>query len=267
MPPGRTWLASGLRPPSFAAETGEVDADVQQTEKMATRQIGVIVAHGQPSDPGPAEAEIAALAARVAAALPDWSVRSATLAQEDALVRALDGADHAIVYPMFMADGWFTQTHLPARLAAAGGARITQVLPFGLDPAVQALTVTLALEAAAAAGRAPQDMEILLAAHGSFRSPAPAAVARTMALQLATRGGFRRVEAGFIDQDPQIATVAKVFGDGALCLPFFAARGGHVIDDLPEALAEAQFTGRLLDPVGLDSRVPGLIAAAFRTAV
>ena len=28
-----------------------------------------------------------------------------------------------LVYPMFMADGWFTQTHLPARLAAAGGAR------------------------------------------------------------------------------------------------------------------------------------------------
>jgi sirohydrochlorin ferrochelatase len=58
--------------------------------------------------------------------------------------------------------------------------------------------------------------------------------------------------------------VAKTFGPGALCLPFFAARGGHVIDDLPEALAEAGFSGRLLDPVGLDSRVPGLIAAALR---
>jgi sirohydrochlorin ferrochelatase len=228
--------------------------------------VGVIVAHGQPSDPGPAEAEIAALAARVAAELPGWSLRSATLAQEDALARALDGADQAFVYPLFMADGWFTQTHLPARLAAASGARITQVPPFGLDPAVQALTVTLALEAAAAAGRTAQATEILLAAHGSFRSPAPSAVARAMAQLLADRGGFRRVETGFIDQDPQIATVAKSFGPGALCLPFFAARGGHVIDDLPEALAEAGFTGRLLDPVGLDSRVPGLIAAGFRTA-
>ena len=239
---------------------------MQQAEAKGTRPVAVIVAHGQPSDPGPAEAEIAALAARVAAELPGWSLRSATLAQEDALARALDGADQAFVYPLFMADGWFTQTHLPARLAAASGARITQLVPFGLDPAVQALTVTLALAAAAAAGRLPQDTEILLAAHGSFRSPAPSAVARAMALHLAARGGFRRVETGFIDQDPQIATVAKTFGPGALCLPFFAARGGHVIDDLPEALADAGFTGRLLDPVGLDSRVPGLIAAALLTA-
>ncbi|MCA3443797.1 MAG: cobalamin biosynthesis protein CbiX [Rhodobacter sp.] len=226
--------------------------------------MGVIVAHGQPSDPGPAEAEVAALAARVAAELPGWSVRSATLAQEDALAQALDGAGHAFVYPLFMADGWFTQTHLPARLAAASGARITRLVPFGLDPAVQALTVTLAVEAAAAAGRAPQETDILLAAHGSFRSPAPAAVARAMALLLADRGGFRRVETAFIDQDPQIATVARTFGAGALCLPFFAARGGHVIDDLPEALAATGFSGRLLDPVGLDSRVPGLIASALR---
>lgn len=237
---------------------------MQQTEAWGTRPLGVIVAHGQPSDPGPAEAEVAALAARVAAELPGWSVRSATLAQEDALAQALDGAGHAFVYPLFMADGWFTQTHLPARLAAASGARITRLVPFGLDPAVQALTVTLAVEAAAAAGRAPQETDILLAAHGSFRSPAPAAVARAMALLLADRGGFRRVETAFIDQDPQIATVARTFGAGALCLPFFAARGGHVIDDLPEALAATGFSGRLLDPVGLDSRVPGLIASALR---
>ena len=219
------------------------------------------MAHGQPSDPGPAEAEIAALAARVAAGLPGWSVRSATLAQEDALARALDGAGHAFVYPLFMADGWFTQTHLPARLAAASGAQITRLVPFGLDPAVQALTLTLAREAAG-----PEETDLLLAAHGSFRSPAPAAVARAMAQLLADRAGFRRVETGFIDQDPQIATVAKTFGAGALCLPFFAARGGHVSDDLPAALAEAGFSGRLLDPVGADARVPGLIAAALRRA-
>ena len=237
---------------------------MEQAKAMGTRPLGVIVAHGQPSDPGPAEAEIAALAARVAAALPGWSVRSATLAQEDALARALDGAGHAFVYPLFMADGWFIQTHLPARLAAASAARITQLAPFGLDPAVQALTLTLAREAAAEPG--PEETELLLAAHGSFRSPAPAAVARAMAQLLADRGGFRRVETGFIDQDPQIATVAKTFGAGALCLPFFAARGGHVIDDLPAALAEAGFAGRLLDPVGADARVPGLIAAALRRA-
>lgn len=226
--------------------------------------MALIVSHGQPSDPGPAEAEVAALAARVAAHLPGWSVRAATLAQPGALGHALHGVTGAVrVYPLFMADGWFTQTHLPARLAEAGATDVIQLPPFGLDPAVQSLTVTMALEAAAALGRTPAETEILLAAHGSFKSDAPAAVARAVAAMLAHQGKFRRVEPAFIDQEPQIAEVASRMSPGTICLPFFAARGGHVIDDLPEALAEAAFDGKLLDPVGLDARVPGLIAAAL----
>jgi sirohydrochlorin ferrochelatase len=229
-------------------------------------RVALIVAHGQPSEPAPPEAETARLAARVAQHLPGWTVRSATLASEGALARAVAGAERLWVYPLFMADGWFTQTHLPARLAEAGAGAVVQLAPFGLDPAVQALTVTLALEAAAAAGRAPGETEVLLAAHGSFRSRAPSAVARAMAERLAGEGGFRRVEAAFIDEAPRIAEVAAGFGPGALCLPFFAARGGHVIDDLPEALGEAGFEGRLLEPVGTDARVPALIARALQAA-
>ncbi len=227
--------------------------------------FALIVSHGQPSEPEPAEADVAALAALVARHLPGWLVRSATLAKAGALARALDGADSvARVYPLFMADGWFTQTHLPLRLKEAGAGEVIQLAPFGVDPAVQALTVTLALEAAARAGREPGATEVLLAAHGSFRSDAPAAVARNVAGLVAREGGFRRVEAAFIDQEPRIAQVAARLAAGALCLPFFAARGGHVIDDLPAALAEAAFEGSLLDPVGTDGRVPGLIAAALR---
>ncbi len=225
--------------------------------------LAVIVSHGQPSEPGPAEAETAALAARVAALMPDWDVRSATLAMDGALSRAVAAAEGIVVYPLFMADGWFTQTHLPARLDAVGAKAPRILTPFGLDPAVQALTVTLAREAA---GGLAAETDLLLAAHGSFRSPAPSAVAHQMAGRIAAEVPFRRVVTGFIDQEPQISEVAAGLGPQALCLPFFAARGGHVIDDLPEALGEAGFQGRLLDPVGLDPRVPGLIAAALRAA-
>jgi sirohydrochlorin ferrochelatase len=74
-----------------------------------------------------------------------------------------------------------------------------------------------------------------------------------------------RVAAGFIDQSPQLASLTG-FGTGAVCLPFFAAEGGHVADDIPAALAEAGFQGRILPPVGLDPRVPALIAAAITTS-
>lgn len=230
--------------------------------------VALIVAHGQPSDPAPAEAEIAALAARVATHLPGWSVRSATLAAEGALAAAVAGpAAPLVVYPLFMADGWFTKTHLPERLAAAGAVGPIQLAPFGLDARVQALAVRLAVEAARAAGRSPAQTDVILAAHGSFRSDAPAAVARSVAARIAAEGGFRRVEAAFIDQTPQIAEVAATLSPGALCLPFFAARGGHVVDDLPQALAEASFDGTVLDPVGTDARVPELIASSLRAAV
>ncbi len=50
-------------------------------------------------------------------------------------------------------------------------------------------------------------------------------------------------------------------------LPFFAAEGGHVSDDIPAALAKAAFRGRILPPLGLDARVPGIIAAAIARGV
>lgn len=232
-----------------------------------TRPSALIVAHGQPSDPAPAAAEIAALAGRVQALMPDWHVRSATLAEPDALGRAVAQAGPSgLVYPLFMAGGWFTRVNLPAKLAEAGGTGWRVLAPFGEDAAVQALAVTVAREAAAATGRTPRDCALLLAAHGSFRSPAPAEVAVRMAWKIWAEAGFGHVAPAFIDQQPQIATLAAQMPAGSLVLPFFAARGGHVIDDLPEALAEAGFDGHLLAPLGLDARVPALIAEALRRA-
>ena len=65
----------------------------------------LIVSHGQPSDPEPAEAALALLAAKVAELLPDWRVASATLAKPDALAAAVAGRARGVVYPNFRA-GW-----------------------------------------------------------------------------------------------------------------------------------------------------------------
>lgn len=229
---------------------------------MKDAPAALIVAHGQPSDPEPAAAELAALAARVAAHLPGWRVASATLAEADALGTAVAAlGPRGLVYPMFMAGGWFTRTHLPQRLAAVGGQAWRVLDPFGLDPAVQALAVTILREAGLGPGGA-----LLLAAHGSSRSAAPSEVAHAVAGLCARELGLARAEAAFIDQSPTLGE-ATGFDAGALCLPFFAARGGHVIDDLPAALETAGFGGRVLPPLGLDPRVPATIAAALRGAL
>ncbi len=213
----------------------------------------LIVAHGQPSDPGPAEAALARVAAAVE--LPGWRVGSATLAAPGALAAALaDLGPDGVVFPMFMAGGWFTRVHLPGQLAAAGAVGWRVLEPFGCLEAVQELAVQLIAESGADAA--------IVAAHGSFKSPVPAAIAGRVAGMVAARG-LGRVAAGFIDQEPRLAGLVG-FGPGSVCLPFFAAEGGHVTDDIPAALAEAGFQGRLLPALGLDARVPGIIAEAVR---
>ena len=60
--------------------------------------------------------------------------------------------------------------------------------------------------------------------------------------------------------------VAKRAPEQALCLPFFAAYGGHVKEDITEALEEASFEGPLLDPIGTFASIPAFIAKSLREA-
>ncbi len=225
-------------------------------------EAALIVAHGSPSDPAPQEAAIAALAVAVAARLPGWRITGATLAAPGALGRALE-AGPAWIYPLFMSDGWFVSRELPRRLAAAGRAEVAILPPLGLDPALAALCAACAREAATGAGYAIAETTVILAAHGSPRDPRPAAAAGNVARRLRATGGFRAVATGFVDESPRLADALRV-GGPALCLPFFAARAGHVTGDLPEAVAEAGFRGPVLGPIGADPGVPDLIAGALR---
>ncbi len=226
----------------------------------------LIVAHGQPSDPMPAAEEIAQLAQRVAACLPGRSVGSATLAQPGAIVAQIRSLGQAgLVYPLFMAGGWFTRVLLPSRMAEAGAVGWQVLEPLGCDPALHRLAVQIIEEAVMSGGLSARETKVLLAAHGSFKSAVPSDIARHLAslIRSATQAGL--VEAAFIDQDPQLAQ-AVGFGVNSVCLPFFAASGGHVATDIPAALAAAGFAGRLLPPIGTDARVPALIARAIEAA-
>jgi sirohydrochlorin ferrochelatase len=217
----------------------------------------LIITHGQPSDPDQAEVALAAVAARVAAGLPGWRVGSATLAAEGRLAAAIaDLGPQGLVFPMFMACGWFTGTHLPKRLADAGGAGWRMTLPMGCNPAIQGLATALVAEALLAPAG---ETDLILAAHGSGRSEAPSVIAQALARSIGRSLGLRRATAAFIDQSPRLADLAP-FGANSICLPYFAADGGHVQQDIPQALSEARFGGRLLPPLGSDARVPLLIA-------
>jgi sirohydrochlorin ferrochelatase len=178
-----------------------------------------------------------------------------------ALEAALSGLAAPIVYPFFMAEGYFTGRALPARLRQTG-ARTRQTAPFGTDPALPALMAQTALAAAAAAGIDPAGATLLLAAHGSQVSATSKDSVHAMARALARQTTFRSVAVGLIEEPPFLAEAARGLGP-ALCLPFFALRAGHVVEDIPQALAEAGFAGPLLPPIGEHPEVPVLIARAL----
>lgn len=225
----------------------------------------VLVSHGQPSDPAPAARALAALGARVAAHLPGWTLTTATLAEPGALAAATT-APAGRAFPLFMAGGWFTRTHLPAKLAEAGAAGWQVLEPFGCDPALHALAIEVVRDAITARGWRAAETRLLLAAHGSFKSPVPSAIATLLARRIATELGLLDAAAAFIDQTPQLEQ-ATGYGPNSLCQPFFAAEGGHVTDDIPAALTKAGFAGDLLPPLGLAPGVPALIAAAILAGV
>ncbi|OYU38223.1 MAG: cobalamin biosynthesis protein CbiX [Pseudorhodobacter sp. PARRP1] len=219
----------------------------------------LIAAHGQPSDPAPASAELARLAAEVASLLPGQIVTSATLAESEALAQAIARlGPGGLLFPMFMAGGWFTRTHLPARLTAAGAQGWQVLEPLGCLATLHDLAVQVIAQT-----RTSHPGPVVLAAHGSFKSSVPSDIAQHLAEKIRAALGCE-VIAAFIDQTPQLADLPPL-GKDSVCLPYFAASGGHVTTDIPAALAQAGFKGTLLPALGLRPEIPGLIAQALRS--
>lgn len=223
--------------------------------------IALLTAHGQPSAPEAPEAALADLAAEVAAVLPDWEIRSATLSTPGRLEQQAE--EGAVIYPFFMSNGYFTTKVLPKRLE---GCAVTITAPFGLDAGLASLAAGAMRQEAQAQGWALEDVNILLAAHGSARGPYAAAAAFIFAKALSQALPGPRINCGFVEQAPSIAAAAALLPKESLCLPFFAQTGDHVRDDVPRALQEAGFAGRTLPVIGALPGASHLIAQALERA-
>lgn len=220
----------------------------------------LIVSHGQPSNPEAGEAEIAALASAVAQHVPEAQIDGVTLAAKGRIEALSAERPGALVYPMFMADGWFTQKQLPKRLADSAG---PQLVSFGLDCTLPMLAARWLRQVSAEHALEPSQVDLVVAGHGSGKSRRVSEATRAFASRVAEGFGPRSVRCGFVEEDPSLTDALTGLGSNAMCLPFFAARRGHVLDDLPEAVAASGFQGIVLDPIGLHPDVPKMIADAL----
>lgn len=217
------------------------------TEASLAPIEALIVSHGQPSDPEPAERALADYTARIQAAIPDHVIGSATMAAPGKLDEQLAlMKDGGVIYPLFMSDGWFVRTALIDRISDAALNIVVSIMPpYGLSgalPEIAAQNISDTIKRC-------DTSKLLIAAHGSAYGDLPAQSARLFQERLQACLPDLEIELGFLEQGPSIAEKAQALGPGTLCLPFFAMTGDHVKIDLPAALRMGEFEGEILPPI------------------
>jgi sirohydrochlorin ferrochelatase len=182
---------------------------------------------------------------------------------EDALRQAAaESAAPVLVYPLFISDGYFMGV-LRGRIAALGLEPAPRLLaPFGEDARLPALMMTRALEAAQAAGFAPEATRLLVIGHGSQVSPANALATRAMIATLASMGRFARVEAGFIEEPPLVADAVAADKGPTVVVGYLTGEGMHAQADVPRAIAASGGRAVYAGAIGVDDSVREMILAA-----
>ncbi len=222
----------------------------------------LIVAHGQPSVPVPPELWLQGFSAAVSKHLPNWHIRSATLAMPESLERQVaEMPTGSPIFPMFMADGWFVSKVLPKRL---NGADLRILPPLGFHPSLPDVAAQGIRNALSSRGWTREERHVLLAAHGSAKGPKAAASANAFAQLLRDRLKDLTITTGFVEEAPFMADAARHLPEQSLCLPFFALEGEHCREDIPEALEEAGFSGDLMAPLGTWEEATKMVADTFR---
>lgn len=198
------------------------------------------------------------------------SVRAGILRGEPPLEEAVQaalaaGAKCLAVYPMFMAEGYFTRKVLIQRLAALEIPVDVHVLaPLGADPRMPALMLAEALATAERHGLAPDAARLLIVGHGSKIGPASADATRAVAAVIARAARFGRVESAFLEE-PEFLEDALMRDAGAptVVLGFFSGDGLHAAEDVPEAIAETQANAVYAGSIGKSPALVGMIRSAI----
>ena len=188
---------------------------------------------------------------------------------EEAVAAATSsGARRIAVYPLFMADGYFTGKILPARLAEAGAAeRCTILPPLGLDRRLPVLMYAEALTAASTAGFEAANTRLLVVGHGSELGPASANATRAAAERMAGLGHFAEVAIAFLEEPPFLDDQLKTAARLTVVTGFFSGDGLHAGEDVPQAIQDAGATAVYAGSIGASGAIPSLIAAAIAEAL
>ncbi|MEM1371912.1 MAG: CbiX/SirB N-terminal domain-containing protein, partial [Pseudomonadota bacterium] len=251
-----------------AASAPDAASDAASTQTADT--VAILVAHGER---GGARSNELLLNHAKSINSPDDPVFGAVLNGEPSLEAVLDQAlafspQQILIYPFFIAPGYFVGRVLPRRIQESGLADTCRVLaPFGSDAGLPELITKRALGMAVREGWKPQDVRLLLVGHGSRSgAPASATATRAMAAKLKRMTNFAEVAVAYLEEPPLVASVLKKSSRSTIAVGFFCGDGLHSAEDVPEALSawggKSVYTG----PVGAGPEVASLMGASIDLA-
>jgi sirohydrochlorin ferrochelatase len=240
---------------------------------MSNRFGVLIAAHGGRDAGGHSNEAIFALADNVAALLGDVPVGVGFIGGNPALDTAIEllAAPDTIVYPLFMAEGYFGSTMLNRLLEGAGRMRqgsLTILPPLGFDPTMADLVVAEAASAVTLQGMPVDQVTLVLLTHGSRRSRNSASAAEQVATRTRAHRLFADVRVSFLDEPPSLEiAVSKISGPVAV-VGLFSGEGLHGGHDAMRLMAQLKRKDVIY--VGNVGAFPGLeklIATAVDNAI
>lgn len=153
------------------------------------------------------------------------------------------------VIPMFISEGYFTETVIPRELNLGhsgpvpvqgitrqlGGKTVRYTLPYGVHPRMADVILARAQEAFPEFN--PEDTGLLIIGHGTTRNQNSNRVIYQNRDRIRERGLFKEVHALFLDEDPKVDTWETLFTTrNVIMVPFFTAEGWHTRETIPEDL-------------------------------
>jgi sirohydrochlorin cobaltochelatase len=148
------------------------------------------------------------------------------------------------VYPLFMSDGYYVKRAIPdylgsgSRPGAPDRPAVRIMRPIGLSPKLPKLVADLARRAALGAGIDCRKAILLLAAHGSTKSPESRDATLAVASALENANLFGGVEAGFLEEAPFLGDQLADLSGPVVTVGLFIGEGMHGAEDLPRAVRE-----------------------------
>jgi sirohydrochlorin cobaltochelatase len=196
-------------------------------------------------------------------------------------------ADDVYVVPLFISEGYFTGEVIPRELGLSGpapsittkvGKTIHYCGPVGTHHSMPAMILRRAEETAGLSDDEAREAGLVIIGHGTERNSNSSEVIHRVTREAAAAGVFGDVRAGFLDQEPNVASVLAEMGQRRIVLvPFFVAEGWHTQETIPDDLginrpavsAATEKDGRTIwytPPVGTFPEVASIILQRAREA-